>query len=212
MDRNVFKVVGKLVAVDGNVGIVETKIQGSTRIYEDSHRMIFRNEKLAEAAAKVKGNLEFIGRLSKLENSDTFAEVIGINKTKAPHSNLARMEVYCDLYELFPATASQKQMGRMNAICNGQYFTVMAFRGLAAKLDARAEMGTCWDIVGRLSPREFETNGEVRQTVDLIARTAKMTKGSGLKDELAGLDKAVMGFMADNGEEIAPAESEDKAI
>jgi hypothetical protein len=193
-DRNVFKLVGKLVGVDGLAGLVETQIQGASRVYEDMHKVVFKDEALLKAAGKIKGSVELIGHLAKRENSDTYPLVCAVAKTKSPHSNLARMEVYCDLYEFFPATPSQKQMGRMTAICNGSYFTVMAFRGLAAKLDIRAEMGTTWDIVGRLSPREFEQNGELRDTCDLIARTAKMLKGSGLKDELAELDKAAMGF------------------
>lgn len=199
MDKNRFKLVGTLVAVEGLIGVVETKIQGASRIYEDTHIMHFANAKLLKEAQKMgKKSLELFGRLAKMDNSDTYALVGAVAKSKGPHSNLAWMEALCDVYEFMPATADKKQMGRMAAVCNHEYFTIMAFRGLAAKLDIRAEMGTRWEVIGRLSPREFEQNGDIRNTVDLIARTAKLLKGSGLRGELAELDKMTMAFGDDS--------------
>lgn len=199
MDKNRFKLVGTLVAVEELIGIVETKIQGASRVYEDQHVVHFANPKLLKEAQKAgKKSLELFGRLAKMDNSDTYALVGAVSKSTGPHANLAWMEAICDLYEFMPATADKKQMGRMAAVCNNEYFTIMAFRGLAAKLDARAEMGTKWEVIGRLSPREFEQNGEIRNTVDLIARTAKLLKGSGLRGELAELDKVAMAFGDDN--------------
>lgn len=166
--KAVFKIVGKMVGLDGDIATVETNIKGMTgQVYTDIYPVVVDAEK---AQGLIGQKVGMVGEIVPEVGGTAYLKALQLVPAPddAPDANRGKIEGQVLRFDDMPAIDGKRQLGNLAIVHGPGVLNAVAWRGAVSKLRAKGvKQGAEVAVAGRLRMRSFMVAGEPRVTVEL---------------------------------------------